>query len=397
MGRRARLWCGLVFVALVSCEALSAIGLAALSKLRGLKYDPISEDSLPERPRTAITALVRGETRYLAHSPTLGWTIRPGGAAGLYRANGQGLRADRDYASRPAPGVVRIAAFGDSYTHSDDVPNEETWERRLEEMRPAREVLNFGVPGFAPDQAFIRYREDGVRFAPHVVIVGVMPENLYRIVNVFRPFYGTRSELALSKPRFVLRGDALVLRPNPLPALADYERLLRDPASVLPLLGEEDYFFRTKARWSVLDLSSSVCLVKLLHQEMTVAPEDRVFEGGVYNTESEAFRLACRILDEFHASVVRNGSHLLVVMTPERSDVVRERRGGGRRYEPLLRYLRERGYAWLDLMDAFSGPQAPTDVDAIARGHYTALGNRLAARAIDDWLQRHAVDSPPSP
>ena len=128
-------------------------------KLRGLKYDPISEERLPARARARIEALVAGRTSYVVHSPTLGWTLKPGGATELYRASAQGLQAERDYAATPPPGILRIAAFGDSFTHADDVSNAGgLWTRQLEALDPRLEALNFGVPGYAPDQALLRYR-----------------------------------------------------------------------------------------------------------------------------------------------------------------------------------------------------------------------------------------------
>ena len=210
--RRAFHWSALGVVVLVAGEVLGLLGLAAFSKLRGLKYDPISEERLPARARARIEALVAGRTSYVVHSPTLGWTVRQVAARRRSTGERQGLRADRDYADA-APGILRIAAFGDSFTHGDDVPNAQTWTRQLELLDPRLEVLNFGVIGYAPDQALIRYLEEGRRFEPHVVLLGVMPENVGRIVNVFRPFYSSRSDLPHGEAPVPARG-----RPTGAPA-----------------------------------------------------------------------------------------------------------------------------------------------------------------------------------
>ncbi len=116
--RRAFHWITLAIVVLVASEILGLAGLGALSKLRGLKYDPISEERLAPRARSRIEALLSGQTTYVVHSPTLGWTLKPGGRTELYRANAQGIRADREYAEAPPPGCLRVAAFGDSFTRS---------------------------------------------------------------------------------------------------------------------------------------------------------------------------------------------------------------------------------------------------------------------------------------
>src|SRR5439155_12092273 len=84
--------------------------------------------------------------------------------------------------------VVRIAAFGDSFTHCDGVANSFTWEYLLERLNPALEVLNFGVGGYGTDQALLRYELEGMAFHPHIAILGFLPENIHRVVSVFRSF-----------------------------------------------------------------------------------------------------------------------------------------------------------------------------------------------------------------
>ena len=137
-------------------EAACLAGLHLLSTLRHVNFSPVNTCTLLPRHQKAIRDLLADRSRYIAFSPALGWTVKPGGASDLYRANDQGLRADRNYDLAPAEGVLRILAFGDSFTHANGVPNAQTWEARLEAMDPGLEVLNFGVPGYGLDQALLR-------------------------------------------------------------------------------------------------------------------------------------------------------------------------------------------------------------------------------------------------
>ena len=57
--------------------------------------------------------------------------------------------------------LLRLAVFGDSFTHCDEITYQNCWTSRLESLWPNTEVLNFGVPGFGPDQAWLRYQRDG--------------------------------------------------------------------------------------------------------------------------------------------------------------------------------------------------------------------------------------------
>jgi hypothetical protein len=140
----------------------------------------------------------------------LGWRYRAGFRKGGDAISAQGLRADRVYAARPAAGVVRVAAFGDSYVYGNEVGNDDSWPTQLERSAPDVEVLNYGVGGYGVDQAYLRYLAEGRALAPQVVIIGFAPVDLPRLVNRYRRFLDDR-ELALAKPRFVLRGGALAL------------------------------------------------------------------------------------------------------------------------------------------------------------------------------------------
>src|SRR5690606_2816732 len=101
---------------------------------------------------------------------------------------------------------------GDSFTFGDEVGDDDTWavalERALAEHGIAAEVLNFGVNGYGTDQAYLRWRRDGRRFAPDVVVYGFQPENALRNLNVFRALYFAATDMPLQKPRFLLEGGA---------------------------------------------------------------------------------------------------------------------------------------------------------------------------------------------
>jgi hypothetical protein len=93
----------------------------------------------------------------LSFEPDLGWVPTPSvvreAKSVRYRHNAAGLRADREYAQRPPSGARRYAAYGDSFTYCADVELDDCWTHDLEEALPGTEVLNFGVGGYAPDQA----------------------------------------------------------------------------------------------------------------------------------------------------------------------------------------------------------------------------------------------------
>jgi len=364
-------------------------GLWALQKYKGLSYTPALVRTLEPKHRGSLEAHLADTSSYMVFDPLLGWTIRPHGSKTKYRANSEGIRGDREYAPRPAAGVLRIAAFGDSFTHATGVPNGFTWEDHLERLLPGVEVMNGGVPAYGLDQAFLRYQELGVRHHPNIVFLGFMSENINRGVNTFRPFYFPQSGMPFAKPRFAVRGNDLILLPNPMASLEAYRELLHDPETVLPRLGEHDFYYRRSSDRSRLDFLPSVRFAHVIGNQYLHQP---TLKGGVYNTDSEAYRVAVRTFDEFHRTALANGSVPVVVLFPDRRDIRARREGRPVSYGPLRAELEKTGYRVLDLMDGFDryDPQGKL----LKRNfiHYPKDGNRMVAKYVRDYLAQEKLD-----
>src|SRR5262245_19507134 len=190
----------------------------------------------------AIDALAGGQA-YVLFDRELGGVATPGvdwlHDGVRYQNNADGLRGDRTYSAMPAVGTRRISAYGDSFTYCEQVEFQDCWTRGLEQELPNTEVLNFGVPGFGPDQAWLRYQRSGEAWHSCVVLIGHMVENVNRVVNRFRPFIWYGAGPPGAKPRFLLEGDQLVLLPNPV----GQPDQLKDPVWVETNLGPHDAWY----------------------------------------------------------------------------------------------------------------------------------------------------------
>jgi hypothetical protein len=378
------------FWALVELTCLGALWY--LGKHKGLEYRPALVRTLSDRHRGRLEAHLGDQASYLRFDPELGWTIRPNRRTRQFRSNRQGLRATREYALQPAPGVVRIATFGDSFTHCDGVRTGGSWQEQLEKLAPGLEVLNFGVPAFEPGQALLRYRKSGVRFHPHVVLIGSMSENIKRVVNTFRPFYLSRSGLPFAKPRFALRRGELVLLENPIRSAEGYRELLRDPESVLPRLGRHDYFYQTGSQGSRLDVLPSVRFSRIMESEYF---HQRIYEDGLYNTRSEAYEVLAATLEAFYRQALDNGSLPIILLFPERRDIVRVRHDGKpAAYQPLVEHLRRAGYRFVDAMDGFERYDPRGEMARLRYSHYPEVGNEMVARQLRDYLESSGLTRP---
>ena len=382
MRRRRRFWYAIYALYLATLvEAGSWVGVHLLARYKQKVYTPGSEFVLGERARSGLRKLIDGRTELFDLEPDLGWALKAGGGSGNYVQTSQGLRGTRVYPPRPKEGMVRMATFGDSFTYGTEVAARDTWQARLETVHPHLEVLNFGVNAYGPDQAYLYYDKAGKSFEPDVVVMGFMSEYLFRCVNVFRPFYNENEHFPFAKPRFVLGRGGLELLPNPLPDTADYEQLLSDPTPVLRRLGARDGVYHRKYHRRPLDFLRTVRLIELLGQE---GPYVR----GVYNTESEYFRVSLAILERFRDDVETQGATLVILFYPIKFDLARAVRGQPIPYQPLVDALRERGIRTLDLTDAFRGAGLALEMDRyfMPLQHYSPAGHRRVAGYLSEEL-----------
>jgi hypothetical protein len=382
-----------------AAEAVFALGLVALERWKGLDYAPQAMPRLTGRQRLIVGATADGVEGYTRHDPELGWEITPGGerANRGYRANGQGIRADRDFAARPAPGTVRVASFGDSFAHGSEVPNGATWADVLAAAEGRLEVLNFGVPGYGTDQAYLRFRRHAARWAPHVALLGVMSDNPQRNLNTFRPFFERRSGLPLGKPRFAVdAGGELTLLPNPLPRREDYRALLDRPHETLARVGAHDAYFQASHARAPLDVLPSVRFFHVVTHARYRRPQ--LFRG-VYDPRGEAYRVTMGILTAFHREALAAGMLPVVVFLPHGKDIRAARDGGSPIYGSLLGGCAGAGLVCLDTGRAFAALPEEVDTRQLIRGHYTRRGNAVVGRwlagrfAAEGWTTPEGVAS----
>jgi len=336
---------------------------------------------------SAIDGLLTDTAPRLVLDSALGWRHRPGYSVMTDRYNAVGLRSDREYPiAKPASGL-RVAAFGDTYVYAAEVSNEEAWTRLIEVERPTTEVLNYGVSGYGTDQAYLRFLQEGMLYAPDVVLIGFSPVELRRSVMVYTRF-GSTNEPPLTKPRFVLdSAQTLVLVPNPLPHRGDWERLRAMPRSVIALGRHDAWYDRWRYENALYDRSATMRFAVGLGSRIWQKYfwDDRIVEQGLFRTASSAFALQQELLLAFADSVRARGARPIIVMFPDLEAVERRRDELPPIYAPLKEAITAtRRVPVIDLLDAFAaegGARSPQRWFA-PRGHYSVEGNAVVAR----WL-----------
>ncbi len=107
---------------------------------------------------------------------------------------------------------TEVIVVGDSYTNGDEVGDSETFPARLSQQLGVS-VANHGVGGYDPTQSLLNLQESISRYPQaKVVVMVIMYENLYRMVNSYRPVLYTASSDYSLKP--YMAGGHIVPHPG---------------------------------------------------------------------------------------------------------------------------------------------------------------------------------------
>ncbi len=324
-----------------------------------------------------------------SYDPELGWDVPAGSKHDL------GASRPSHY---PAASHHKIKAFGDSFVFGSDVADSEAWPAVVE-RQTGWSCLNYGVPGYGPDQAFLKYRRTTV--PTEVTILGIQQENIGRVVNIYRAFY--MEDWGPTKPRFFLEGDGLRLEPNPVARPEDARRLL-DPAFV-DTLRRLDYWPRYNedvlgaprrltwpASWMVLHHAPFFLDRAWLEAHVRIRPayryEVRRYRPyHLYSESSEAFQILVRLIEEFTRLCAQRGERPLVVVFPLQHTVGLMRDYNRCVYEPLQRSLLDRGVPHIDFGPLFAREDF-TAYYLAGSPHFSPAGNQRVAREIIHYLHR---------
>jgi hypothetical protein len=340
---------------------------------------------LPYRPEKAAATASwdnADSSTYVVRDRDLGWTIKPHGESGDYTATSYGFRGPKDWVTTPrlAKGKIRISVYGDSFTHGDEVPFKDTWGDQLQHLRTNLEVLNFGVPAYGTDQAFLRFRRDGTRFDAQFHILSIWTENLARNVNVVRFYLNPHGNLGTSKPRFVLSSGRLTVVNSPV--LSKQAFLASVLQSNVSSAMKHDYWYREEEQqfpfyYHVVTVRAAISVYNAYHRR-------EIRNQMYFDKDGEALKVTVAIAEAFKTEVEALGSRPYVAIIPMRDFL--DAHGSGS--FPLVQMLRERSIPVLDFGPAFASRAKELGVEALylPGGHLTSRGNRLLAEEMNEKL-----------
>lgn len=351
-----------ILLILVFLEVMAYFAMKVIDRNPSPRLTAPVKFTLSQAQRDSIPGLISGNGA-VKYDQTTGWA----------NPEQDHIRSNREHSLTPEPGHLRVAVFGDSFTHGDEVKPEEAFPEVLNTLDARIDSLNFGVSRFGLDQAYLTYMEYGRPFKPDIVLICFMPENILRQVNVFNPFYAQGDTLPVTKPRFVLEGEKLKLIPNPFQTATGYRALLDDEKETLVKLGENDFFFLNYKWTDTWELTPAMRLFQhVLYTAKRKMRLKQIMTRWGYRDDSEALRLTMKIMEAFSSAVKEQGSRPVIVIVPRYQDLWAYVARGKKYYDPLLNQLEKRKLDYLDGHEAFS----------------SYLKNSMTAQEFDDFKKK---------
>jgi hypothetical protein len=304
---------------------------------------------------------------------------------------------DTPYGERPRKvdydGKGLLATFGDSYTHCDQVEHDQTFQHHLS-RRFKKNVYNFGVGGFGTDQAFLRFLEDFPKVDTEFVALGLIPENINRIVNVYRKFYYEKTALSIPKPRFTLDKEGkLSLIPNPLKS-AEEVIDLTDP-NFIRSLGKNDYWYNRDKYpnfgfpYTKILFNKRLWLETMQQKSHNVVDDTDPRPWESLWIDHEAKTLMLTILQTFVNNASTTDAIPIILILPQRSEIFAALNGhSSQAQQVLLDWCNTTNTNCFDGIGAFLARiKTLEEAKSLYSGHLTPKGNRILARELARYLK----------
>ena len=149
-----------------------------------------------------------------------------------------------------------ISCYGDSFTFSRQVNDDETWSHYLSKSTNSN-VLNFGVGNYGIDQSLLRLKREFPKNKTDIVILAVVPETICRILSVWKHYYEYGNTFGF-KPRFIIKGNKLVQLKNPIDSTSKFEHY----EDYLEYAKANDFFYKNKFLKEKINFPYSITILK---------------------------------------------------------------------------------------------------------------------------------------
>ncbi len=287
-----------------------------------------------------------------------------------------------------------MATFGDSFTHCDQVKDGETWQHYLSEY-VGKNVYNFGVGGYGSDQAYLKFSKDYTKVNTKLVSLGLIGENICRVVNVYRKFYWPRTAGPMTKPKFTLTSEGdLNLVDNPIRSRDEMVKLT-DP-KFLKQIGKDDYWFNLKGYPSFSFPYTRIFFNRYFWLEVIYAKNGKSIDDMVPRPmdrvtlwKSEYAKIMFAIFDRFVEESAAKGATPIITLIPTLDNAIHRftQNENPENLQIIVDYCKAKNYILFNALDGLTArAESLEDIQSFYHGHVSAKGNRVIARSYYNFL-----------
>jgi hypothetical protein len=323
------------------------------------------------------------------YDPEIGWVVCDGfrggsvdGSRGFYSYEADGARRVVNSAGKHS----RVHAYGNSFTHCDQVSDGETWQEYLA-AHLQEPIRNYGIGGHSVYQAYRRMRVVEPQYPAEYVILNVWDDDHFRNLDAWRSIrMGRQGRFTLPYLRVNLETRSCEENNNMCPRPEDLYQFL-DEEWVWETFKDDPVLKAVMARKGNGD--DAAALEAFGATDLGNSGSDAV----VYQAQTEAALFATRcVIEKASAFCEETGKKLLVLLSFSSRGVKQALAGDPLFDQTFLDWLSASEYNWLDLRDAFREDFARHNVsideylEPLYIGHHTPRGNFFFAWALRDRL-----------
>lgn len=337
----------------------------------------------------------------------LGWVHCPavhrngvGGSRTFYSYESDGARKVIHYAKQPC----RIHAYGNSFTHCDQVSDGETWEEYLA-AHLQEPIRNYGVGGFSVYQAYRRMRLQEAVSGSEYLILNIFEDDHFRNLDAWRSIrVGAGSSCGFTLPhvRVHMASNQCQAMENLLLKREEVARLrhseFRDGTFHSDPILKVRMLLRQR---QAVDLKSVLAVAQSFGFPENELPDSNP-KDQLRHIHTEAALFATSQILEWVESFAKQYDKKLMLILSFGQKRVREALEGRPAFDAsFLRKLGSKTYPVVDLRHAFTSSyesfkgDPDTFLSPYYIGHHTPLGNFFTARAIrkpvSEWLNPPAA------
>jgi len=275
------------------------------------------------------------------------------GSTTYYHYEPDGARKVTNFPDRPC----RIHAYGDSFTHCDQVSDGETWEEYLA-AHLQESIRNYGVGGYSVYQAYRRMLIVEKEQPAPFIILNIYDDDHFRNLDAWRSIRaGARSNCGFTLPHLRVNvGQGRCEQKNNLLRTREAVARLRDEEFLAAAFKDDPVL-----RWVLATRADDPAGAKQvgavaagfgvpLETLAPAAPKEQLRQ-----IHTEASLLATRqVVTWFEEHLAGTGKKLMVILSFSRNGLVDDLSGKPRFDRSFVDWLRPKPYPVIDMRDVFA-------------------------------------------